>query len=620
MSNEQRLSDVLSQFARTMVTDFPIQSILDRLVESIVEVLPITSAGVTLISPGTMPRYVAASDDSALCFEELQTELGEGPCLSAYHTGEAVAVPDLRGEIRFPNFAPRALVAGLAAVFTFPLRHSAGQLGALDLYRDTPGTLSHKAMTDAQTLADVAAAYLLNAQGRADLLDVSERARAASLHDALTGLPNRTLILERLEHAIVRHQRSDKTAAVLFIDLDRFKAVNDTYGHRVGDELLIAVAERLVELIRPCDTAARLYGDEFVILLEDLEAASQATPIVARVKAALARPFVVSGLEIQMTASVGIAVGDDFGLAGKQLLDDADVAMYKAKRGSGHGVGFLDLHQQHLTEHHVGLECDLHWALGRGELHTVYQPIVAAASRRITGVEALLRWVHPTQGLVSPTVLIPLAEQSGLIVEIGQWVLEQAWADRYRSQGQIGSGELAMSVNVSTQQLMLAGFAASVAAVLATGQTDPGLLTLEMTESAFLRDNERRDCRAQRPQGHRRQARHRRLRHWLLIAQLPRPVPHRRREARPVIRRRLRTDRGQPHHRGRRHSARPRPWHDRRGRRRGNRGTAPRGDATRLRFLSGLLLRQTDARPQPQDAHARPRRRRRPAAAGGRGR
>ena len=491
MSNEQRLSDVLSQFARTMVTDFPIQSILDRLVESIVEVLPITSAGVTLISPGTMPRYVAASDDSALCFEELQTELGEGPCLSAYHTGEAVTVPDLRGEIRFPNFAPRALVAGLAAVFTFPLRHSAGQLGALDLYRGTPGTLSHKAMTDAQTLADVVAAYLLNAQGRADLLDVSERARAVSLHDALTGLPNRTLILERLEHAVVRHQRSNKTAAVLFIDLDRFKAVNDTYGHRVGDELLIAVAERLVELIRPCDTAARLYGDEFVILLEDLEAASQATPIVARVKAALARPFVVSGLETQMTASVGIAVGDDFGLAGKQLLDHADVAMYKAKRGSGHGVGFLDLHQQHLTEHHVGLECDLHWALGRGELHTEYQPIVAAASRRITGVEALLRWVHPTQGLVSPTVLIPLAEQSGLIVEIGQWALEQAWADRYRSQGQIGTGDLAMSVNVSTQQLMSAGFAASVAAVLATGQTDPGLLTLEMTESVFLRDNER---------------------------------------------------------------------------------------------------------------------------------
>ncbi len=489
MSNEQKLSDVLSQFARTMVTDFPIQSILDRLVESIVDVLPITSAGVTLISPGTMPRYVAASSDDALCFEELQTELGEGPCLAAYHTGEAVAVPDLRGEIRFPSFTPRALVAGLAAVFTFPLRHSEGQLGALDLYRDTPGTLSHKAMTDAQTLADVAASYLLNAQGRADLLDVSERARSASLHDALTGLPNRTLILERLEHAALRHQRSGKTATLLFIDLDLFKAVNDTYGHRVGDEVLIAVAGRLVELIRPCDTAARLYGDEFVILLEDLEAASQASPIVARVKAALARPFVVSGLEIHMTASVGIATSDDIGLTGERLLHEADAAMYKAKRGTDHGS--LNLQQQHLTEHHVGLECDLHWALGRGELHTVYQPIVAAASRRITGVEALLRWVHPTQGLVSPTILIPLAEQSGLIAEIGQWVLEQAWADRYRSQGQIGTGDLAMSVNVSTQQLMLAGFAASVAAVLATGPTDPGLLTLEMTESVFLRDDER---------------------------------------------------------------------------------------------------------------------------------
>jgi diguanylate cyclase (GGDEF)-like protein len=472
-----------------MVTDFPIQSILDRLVESIVDVLPITSAGVTLISPGTMPRYVAASDDSALSFEKLQTELGEGPCLAAYHTGEAVAVPDLRGEIRFPSFAPRALVAGLAAVFTFPLRHSSGQLGALDLYRDTPGTLSHKAMTDAQTLADVAASYLLNAQGRADLLDVSERARAASLHDALTGLPNRTLILERLEHAALRHQRSGKTATLLFIDLDLFKAVNDTYGHSVGDQLLIAVAERLVELIRPCDTAARLYGDEFVILLEDLEAPSQASPIVARVKAAFAQPFVLSGLEIKMTASVGIAASDDVGLAGEQLLHEADVAMYKAKRGNN--TGFLNLQQQHLTEHHVGLECDLHWALGRGELHTVYQPIVAASSRRITGVEALLRWVHPTQGLVSPTVLIPLAEQSGLIAEIGQWVLEQAWADRHRSQGQTGTGDLAMSVNVSTQQLMLAGFAASVAAVLATGETDPGLLTLEMTESVFLRDNER---------------------------------------------------------------------------------------------------------------------------------
>jgi diguanylate cyclase (GGDEF)-like protein len=491
MSSEQKLSDVLGEFARTMVTDFPIQSILDRLVERIVDILPVTSAGVTLISPGAAPRYIAASDDSALCFEKLQTELDEGPCLAAYHAGEAVAVPDVRSETRFPNFGPRALAVGLAAVFTFPLRHGDSQLGALDLYRNTPGTLSHQAMTDAQTLADVAAAYLLNAQGRADLQETSQRARAASLYDGLTGLPNRTLVLERLEHAALRGQRSGKTAAVLFIDLDRFKMVNDTYGHGFGDDLLIAVADRLVQLIRPGDTAARLYGDEFVILLEDIETPSQVTAIMERVRAALALPFVVSGTEVLMTASIGVAVGDNSSCVSDRLLDDADAAMYRSKRHAGHDHPFLSLHKHRLTEHHVGLECDLHRALARGELHTAYQPIVTTGSGRITGAEALLRWAHPTQGMVPATTLIPLAERSGLIGEIGQWVLEQAWADRCRWRDHSGDDDIAMSVNVSVHQLMLAGFAASVAAVLATDHTDPRLLTLEMTESVFIRDAER---------------------------------------------------------------------------------------------------------------------------------
>jgi GAF domain-containing protein len=187
MPSEQQLSNVLSEFARTLVTDFPIQAILDHLVRRIVDVLPITAAGVTLISPDADPRYVAASDESALRYEELQTELGEGPCLAAYHTGEAVSVADLRTDPRFPNFAPRALEAGLEAVFTFPLRNGEAQLGALDLYRDAPGPLSAAAMVAAQTLADVAAAYLLNAQARADLRESSDRSLEMALHDALTG-------------------------------------------------------------------------------------------------------------------------------------------------------------------------------------------------------------------------------------------------------------------------------------------------------------------------------------------------------------------------------------------------------------------------------------------------
>ena len=160
------LSDVLSEFARTMVTDFPIQGILDHLVKRIVEIMPITAAGVTLISPGSEPRYVAASNEAALRYEKLQTELGEGPCLAAYLTGNAVQAPDLAAEDRFPRFTPRALDAGLAAVFTFPLHHDSSQLGALDLYRDTAGPLSPESLSTAQTLADVAAAYVLNAQAR----------------------------------------------------------------------------------------------------------------------------------------------------------------------------------------------------------------------------------------------------------------------------------------------------------------------------------------------------------------------------------------------------------------------------------------------------------------------
>jgi diguanylate cyclase (GGDEF)-like protein len=484
------LSGVLSEFARTMVTDFPIQGILDHFVKRIVEIMPVTAAGVTLISPGIEPRYIAASNGAALRFERLQTELDEGPCLAAYHFGKAVSVPDLRSEVRFPNFAPKALEAGLAAVFTFPLRHDDSRLGALDLYRDTPGPLSPDSMTAAQTLADVAAAYLLNAQRRADLQDSADRSRDASLHDALTGLPNRALMLERLEHAFLRGRRSHKTTALFFVDLDQFKDVNDTYGHQLGDELLVAVGERLSGTLRPGDTLARLSGDEFVILCEDLDDPSHADTILGRIDDVLDPPFVLSEVELTVTASVGSAVTGPDEQAPAQLIHDADVAMYRAKRQKIRGRHVLDLRELNDAQNQDSLEEALPGAIGRGELYLDYQPIVDTLDGRLTGVEALLRWTHPSRGLVSPALLIPLAEQSGQIVEIGQWVLKQAWTDRHQW-GSEGVQDLAVSVNVSADQLMAAGFADMVATVLLAASTDPRLLTLEVTESVFVRDSER---------------------------------------------------------------------------------------------------------------------------------
>ncbi len=484
------LSEVLSEFARTMLTDFPIQGILDHLVRRIVDVLPVTAAGVTLISPGTDPRYVAASNRAALGFEKLQTELDEGPCVAAYNAGEPISIPDLRLEERFPRFAPRALDAGMVAVFTFPLRHGDSRpLGALDLYRDAPGQLSEEAMHASQTLADVAAAYLLNAQGRADLQAASDRSRDAALHDALTGLPNRTLLLERIQHASQRGKRSHRSTALLFVDLDRFKEVNDTYGHQVGDEALVALAERLPRVLRPGDTLARISGDEFVVLCEDLAEGPAADAIVARLTDAFTEPFVLSETEVRLDASIGLAFTTDGAINPEELLREADLAMYEIKRGDRNRPGGLHHEELHRADFPVDLEHDLHGATDRGELFLDYQPIVSTADGQIVGVEALVRWNHPNRGLIPPALLVPLAERSRLIVEIGHWVLEQSLADRRRWQS-AQAQRLNLAVNVSAVQLLSAGFAKSVASAVEADADGPGL-TLEITESVLVTEPSR---------------------------------------------------------------------------------------------------------------------------------
>ena len=491
MATERQLSDLLSEFARTLLTDFPIQGILDHLVVRIAEVLPIGSVGVTLISEEDKPRHVAASDDSALRFVKLQTELGEGPCLTAHRTGETVSVPDLRSDDRFPDFARRALDEGLRAVFSFPLQVESQRLGALDLYRESAGPMDAEAMETAQTLADVTTAYLLNAEARAELEASSLKAQHNSLHDPLTGLPNRSLFVQRLDHAMLRARRSKKLVAVFFADLDDFKAVNDAFGHHVGDELLVAVADRLSGVMRPGDTLARLSGDEFVILCEDLDDGSAVEPLASRIEAALALPFVLSESEITVAASVGIAFSGLGGDVPERLLEEADAAMYQVKRSGGGRHAVIDLREHRDVNHRARLNRDLRGALRREEIGVHYQPIVATRSGRLVGAEALLRWTHPAYGPVDPEVLVQLAEQSGGIVEVGRWLFERACLDVLHWQEGGLVPEFGISVNVSVRQLMATEFVSSVGSVLRDTGIDPGHVTLELTESVLVHDEAR---------------------------------------------------------------------------------------------------------------------------------
>ncbi|HEU4628594.1 MAG TPA: EAL domain-containing protein [Gemmatimonadaceae bacterium] len=310
-----------------------------------------------------------------------------------------------------------------------------------------------------------------------------------ALHDSLTGLANRALFRQRVEHAAARAARGDRIA-VLFLDLDNFKAVNDSLGHAEGDRLLEAVAARLLQATRGCDTVARLGGDEFGVLLEGLVREADALVVVDRISSALRRPVRLQGREVMVSASIGVAhveVGQDV----EQVLRNADLAMYRAKAAGrgGHQVFEPGMHAAVLQR--LELEADLRRAVERGELQLVYQPIVELDGGRTTGVEALVRWQHPSRGLVAPPAFIPLAEETGLIVPIGRWVLAEACRQARRWQLDAPDNRtLTLSVNISGRQLLDPALTGDVATALADSGLDPALLTLEITESVLMQDTE----------------------------------------------------------------------------------------------------------------------------------
>jgi diguanylate cyclase (GGDEF)-like protein/PAS domain S-box-containing protein len=327
--------------------------------------------------------------------------------------------------------------------------------------------------------------------------DVTERELAAgelafqASHDPLTGLPNRTLFLDRLEHALARSRRSGARLAVVFLDLDDFKVVNDTRGHEAGDQLLLALAPRLSAALRPGDTIARFGGDEFVVLCEDLSSDEDGIRIAQRMADACRRPVTIRGHRHEITVSAGVALGRGRSATASDLLRDADAAMYRAKGlGKGRIEVFDDGMRAQLVDR-VGLESDLSRALELGELRLLYQPVISLHDERIAGVEALLRWEHPERGLLEPAEFIDVAESTGLIVPIGRWVIDEACrqAAGWRRRGSDGA-PLHVSVNLSPRQVLQSEIAADVASSLRTSGLDPSLLELEIEERVLLEDPE----------------------------------------------------------------------------------------------------------------------------------
>ncbi len=310
----------------------------------------------------------------------------------------------------------------------------------------------------------------------------------STLHDALTGLPNRSLFTERLRHSMRRTARHpDDMFAVLFLDLDRFKEVNDNLGHFAGDELLRAVARRLEACLRPEDTVARLSGDEFAILLESITDASDAGRVAERIEEALSFPINLGGAEITTSASMGIVTSSMSQEQPEQLLRSADMAMYRAKAAGRARYEMFDraMHTDALVR--LQLETDLRRAVEQGEFRLHYQPLVSLRTGRVTGLEALLRWEHPQRGLVQPSDFIPIAEETGLIVRIGRWVLTEACRQlRAWQEAHPREEPLSMNVNLSVKQFSQPDLLDQISNVLRVSGIPPSCLRLEITEAALI--------------------------------------------------------------------------------------------------------------------------------------
>ena len=413
----------------------------------------------------------------------LQPEPGsaQGLVRGTYSTGKPVWIADLS---RAEGFRRAALVAkaDLHGAFCFPLLLGNEVLGVMEFFHRDVREPDDMLISAAQSIGSQIGQYMVRKQAEETLQFVAK-------HDALTRLPNRIMFLDRLELAIARAKRNGRRLAVMFIDMDRFKVINDTLGHEAGDTLLREVAKRLTGTLRTSDTVARLGGDEFVVLIEELSDPVYLGAIAQKLIDVLAASYLLSGQEYHITASIGISTCPDDSDDVQTLLRNADIAMYRAKEQGRNAFQFYSAQMNIHSLERLTLESSLRRALERNELVLHYQPQIDIRSGRITGVEALVRWQHPELGLVPPGKFITLAEETGLIVPIGEWVLDAACA-QHRAWEQVGLGHLRVAVNLSPRQFTQGDLLKSVARILAQTGCNAKSLELEITEGMVMRNPE----------------------------------------------------------------------------------------------------------------------------------
>jgi diguanylate cyclase (GGDEF)-like protein/PAS domain S-box-containing protein len=359
-------------------------------------------------------------------------------------------------------------------------RHAVEQLRRLnvELERRVADRTEELALANIQLLGEMA-----------ERQQAEARARHLALHDELTGLPNRRLLQDRLTHALSLARRERTRVAVMFVDLDRFKIINDTLGHAGGDEVLQQMGSRLTRALRDSDTVSRVGGDEFVMVLTHLQSDTNIAPLAAKIFAELSAPCVIGGRELRITPSIGVSVFPDHAEDAALLLGHADAAMYHAKSVGRHNVQFYTAEMSAASQRRLRLEHDLHSAIANGELALYYQPRIDFVSGNIVGYEALLRWHHPHDGLIAPSVFIPIAEESDLIIPIGEWVINQA-CQQMKLWRESNFNIPSVAVNLSARQFFDDRLPQRVSQAITNAGMLPAQLELEITESILMANTE----------------------------------------------------------------------------------------------------------------------------------